>query len=782
MSDTHLAATNLGARLFTLSVRKRIFGGFAVVLALLVALAAVALHSMTLIGTEAARVSQDSAQATAATDVALQVAEVRARVVQYALSASLDDQALAQNSLTGLDQAIEHSRGSGTAEGGTAGGASLQTLATGYRATVNATITAIEARRSSIENLQVAGTELRTIVSAMVQLAQRETDPAVLGAVARVTESFGASDAAASRFIASRTPAEANVAATAVQALRTSIDALTGVAGDNRRIQRFIKGMADPLDRFTKGLQLVVAADERLRSATAERDAATSAALGVAANQRNQAVQSQTVAVAAMLAGAADGYRLSLATSVGAVGAGLVLAYLIGRGIARPVNRLTGVMRGLVAGDLAIAVPDTTRGDELGEMARAVLVFKEHMQRELQLAAEGEAEHQQAATDKRAALTGMAETIETETGSALRQIGTRTTAMAAIADAMTASAARTGASAENAAAAAAQALANVQTVASAAEQLAASIREIGTQVNQSTAVVGRAVTAGAETRTTIDALNQEVERIGAVADMIGDIAAKTNLLALNATIEAARAGDAGKGFAVVASEVKSLATQTARSTEEIATHIRQVRAATSASVGAVARIEQTITEINAISESIAAAVEQQGAATAEIARSVSETANAANEMTSRTNDVSTEAIDTGQHAAEVRENTAALDLEVDNLRHTVIRVVRTSTTEVDRRLTRRYPVDIAARVNVAGRGEQPVRISDLSEGGACLRGASEVTPGTCGSLRLDGVAAALPWVALTTDSYGLHLSFQLDPTAAAAIRPVLERFALRPAA
>ena len=133
----------------------------------------------------------------------------------------------------------------------------------------------------------------------------------------------------------------------------------------------------------------------------------------------------------------------------------------------------------------------------------------------------------------------------------------------------------------------------------------------------------------ANTRTTIEALNQEVEQIHAVADMIGEIAARTNLLALNATIEAARAGEAGKGFAVVANEVKQLATQTAHSTAEIARHIGQVRSATGAAVAAVAGIEQTITEISAIAGSIAAAVEQQGAATAEIARNVSDTAQAA---------------------------------------------------------------------------------------------------------------------------------------------------------
>ena len=304
--------------------------------------------------------------------------------------------------------------------------------------------------------------------------------------------------------------------------------------------------------------------------------------------------------------------------------------------------------------------------------------------------------------ERRAALVGMADAIEAETTVALRHVATRTSAMTATAEEMSASADRTGNSAQSAASASAQALANAQTVASAAEQLSASIHEIGAQVAQSTEIVGRAVAAGAETRATIEALNEQVGRIGAVADMIGEIAAKTNLLALNATIEAARAGDAGKGFAVVASEVKALATQTARSTQEIAQHIGQVRGATGVSVAAVVRIEQTIGEINAIASSIAAAVEEQGAATAEIARNVTETASAANEMTSRTTEVSTEAEQTGKHAVEVRENAEALNTAVGDLRNSVIRVVRTSAAEVDRREFRRRPCHIEATIGGQG--------------------------------------------------------------------------------
>ncbi len=365
----------------------------------------------------------------------------------------------------------------------------------------------------------------------------------------------------------------------------------------------------------------------------------------------------------------------------------LLIAWLINHDISTSLGRLRAVMSTLAKGDTSAAITGLDRRDEVGEMAQAVSVFREHMLAEQRLAAEQEAEHARAEAEKRSALVGMADTIERETATALLQIGAHADAMTKTAEEMAASAERTGNASSNAASAAAQALANAQTVASAAEELSSSIRQIGEKVSQSTKVVGRAVHAGTETRSTIEALNEKVGRIGAVADMISEIAARTNLLALNATIEAARAGDAGKGFAVVASEVKQLATQTARSTEEISRHISEVRGATSESVAQVARIEQTITEINAISGSIAAAVEEQGVATAEIARNVAETASAANQMTLRTADVSGEAERTGMQATSVLDDITELKTAVSDLQRSVIRVVRASTSDVDRRQT-----------------------------------------------------------------------------------------------
>jgi methyl-accepting chemotaxis protein len=222
-----------------------------------------------------------------------------------------------------------------------------------------------------------------------------------------------------------------------------------------------------------------------------------------------------------------------IAMSGGVVIVGLCLAlFLIVRGATRPIVQLTATMSRLAEGDATVDVPSRGRADEVGRLAAAVEVFKDNALERTRLAGLHEADQQRAEVEKREALAGMAGKIETETGQALDQVSRHTVEMTQTADEMSASANRTDASARGAAAAA-QALANTQTVSSAAEQLAASIREIGSQVSQSTASVGRAVASGQETRATMEALNQQVGRIGAVADMIGEIAGRTNPLPLS---------------------------------------------------------------------------------------------------------------------------------------------------------------------------------------------------------------------------------------------------------
>ncbi|TAN69656.1 MAG: methyl-accepting chemotaxis protein, partial [Magnetospirillum sp.] len=244
----------------------------------------------------------------------------------------------------------------------------------------------------------------------------------------------------------------------------------------------------------------------------------------------------------------------------------MAIGSAIARSIYRPLAAMTGVMGKLAKGDMAVAIPDQDRRDEVGAMARSVHVFKNELMEVERLRAAQEESRKQAERDKVAALQGMAETVERETRAAVEQIAEMTRRMADNADGMAQSAAAVGTNSQSVAAAASQALANAQTVAAAAEELSASIREIAGQVGTASRVTGGAVAASTRAQHTIGQLSQTVGRIGEVAKLINDIASQTNLLALNATIEAARAGEAGKGFAVVANEVKTLANQTAKAT------------------------------------------------------------------------------------------------------------------------------------------------------------------------------------------------------------------------
>jgi len=413
---------------------------------------------------------------------------------------------------------------------------------------------------------------------------------------------------------------------------------------------------------------------------------------GAFAEMNNQLAAMQSVLVTAAhdnaeqaaIAGAATRQTFLLATA-GAFAMVILIALIIGLTTVRSIRRIAAVTLALANGDTGVDTAALHRHDELGAIVDSLNVFRDGLRRVSSLQTEQEQERQAAETTRREVIITMAAAIETETGIAIDKLSQQTTAMAAVALGMRETAARTGLSAQSAAQAAGLAQTNVQTVAGTAEQLASASREIGVQVGNSTRIVRLAVEASTETRETIEALNGRVSQIGVVVEMIGSIAAQTNLLALNATIEAARAGDAGKGFAVVASEVKALATQTAKSTQEISRHIAEVRAATDASVTAVGRIEKTITQINDISGSIAAAVEQQGAATAEIARSAAETAGAAAEMTTRIAEVSAEAERTGTQAAEVEGSTGLLAASVVDLKRSVIATVQEASAKVNRR-------------------------------------------------------------------------------------------------
>jgi len=410
------------------------------------------------------------------------------------------------------------------------------------------------------------------------------------------------------------------------------------------------------------------------------------------------------------------------ALAVAALAVGTFLAWLIARAITSPVQGLTGVMGRLADRDWAAEVPARERKDEVGDMARAVQVFKdngidnERLQQEAeanrvraeeakreqevrdraaeaekrereeadriaeakrkQEALEAEAQLKAEAEEKRKSeMLALADGFERAVGAVVDSVASAATEMQALAQQMVGAVDQTNSRASNVAAASEQASANVQTVAAATEELASSVAEIGRQVTDSARITGEAVQQAGVTNTQVVGLTDAAKRIGEIVNLIQDVASKTNLLALNATIEAARAGDAGKGFAVVASEVKMLAQQTAKATDEIARQVAEIQTSVGEAAGSIRGIATTIDTVNGIATTIASAVEEQGAATQEIARNVQQAASGTQEVSANIAGVSQVAQETRGAADQVLSASGDLSRQAESLRAEVLRFV-----------------------------------------------------------------------------------------------------------
>ncbi len=346
---------------------------------------------------------------------------------------------------------------------------------------------------------------------------------------------------------------------------------------------------------------------------------------------------------------------------------GMVIVFMISRYLGRPMNAISSRMTQLSEGDFDGEIPYREKSDELGDMARAIDVFRENALKVERLQGEQVRAETLAIEQRREARERIAAEFEATIRQVAAAISQASGHMREIAAGLDDTARKTSQQSDSVATAAEQATENVQSAASEAEGLTTSIREVGDRASNSANVTGGAVAAAREISAKVGGLDEAVGKIGQVVSLIDDIARQTNLLALNATIEAARAGEAGKGFAVVAGEVKNLANQTAGSTHEIDALIAVIKSQTEETVAAIRGINGTIETLDENASAIAQSGEQQAEATDVISRHVRRAADSTREVgagmgqvaeaVSRTNEMTHEVLGAAdgllQHSADL---------------------------------------------------------------------------------------------------------------------------------
>ncbi len=345
----------------------------------------------------------------------------------------------------------------------------------------------------------------------------------------------------------------------------------------------------------------------------------------------------------------------------------IVLSYFAARStIVRPLKASIAAMNTLATGDLTVDIPVTSRRDEIGEIIKALAVFKENGLEVERMKAEQVAMETRAAEQRKADMMKLANEFEGAVGQIVDTVSSASTELEASAGTLTATSDHSQIRATAVAGASEEAATNVQSVAAATEELSSSVHEISRQVQSAARIAGEAVAQANNTNGRVGELAAAAARIGDVVELINTIAGQTNLLALNATIEAARAGEAGRGFAVVAAEVKALAEQTAKATGEISLQVSGIQRATEDSVSAIKEISTTIGQMSEIASVIAAAVEEQGATTQEISRNVQQAAQGTMQVSANITDVQRGVEEAGSASSHVL--TAAQSLSGESAR------------------------------------------------------------------------------------------------------------------
>ena len=660
-------STSIASKLPTLRLRAKIILGFAVTLAISAASMGIAYLGFERVAAGVVTYRHSVSEADLARDIDRELILYRSLARYFVVTGKEEDGKAALAAEAGLKDAIDQSMK------GTANPARREQVARLDKEFQNfskifADVLRIKQESGQLTQNQLmrSGNTLRYKLEDLPSNADDSEQQSIQFGAKVVTDQFQAVTALANTFVVNSDPA---TAASALARLRFVDNSLGSILSSNEKIVEGLKEIAALLGEYKQALTRLVENSKSIGEQTAKMTESATAIMQGAGALKADLVSDQQRIEAGTNALIGETERLILMLAAGGFLLGAVWALLLGRGIARPMTAMCKAMRELAGGNFDVVLPGLGRKDELGEMAGAVEEFKlQAIAKAERDAAAHDAQNKASSAARRTELIRFADDFETAVGAIVSSVSASAVQLESAAGTLTRTAESTQSLSSQVAGASEEASSNMQSVATATEELSASVNEIGRRVRESNKIADAAVTQAQQTDGRIGKLSRAAQEIGDVVKLITAIAEQTNLLALNATIEAARAGDAGRGFAVVASEVKSLASQTAKATDEISSHILGMQGATQESVAAIKEIGGTIGQISEIAASIASAVEQQSSATQEISRSVQNVAQGTQQAAADIMQVNRGATETGSASEEVLNSARTLSSESTRLR------------------------------------------------------------------------------------------------------------------
>jgi methyl-accepting chemotaxis protein len=660
---------NVTRRVSALSVRARVFCGFVVTLGMVAVVAWTAHKGVSAIEGRVASVPTASRSALAADQTALDLTTLRWRIAMYTMSERGEDLKALRHELDAFKAQLAKAEHTGDvahhpefAEVRQGAGRLMQT--------VERTIELIGARKESIAGLAGTGIALTNAASALTDRLVRDGGMEQLPAALRVQQALQSGLLAATRFVASRNPADADAAKVELDRVVLALPGLKEALRDQPRPQRFLASLDEKLPAYGEAIRNLLGNLSALAAAVAERQEVGAELAARTAAIRDSVVEAQRHDVTEVLALIRRVQLRSGWLAIVALVIGLLATWAFGRSVVRPICSLAGSMRRLAGGETSLVVVGRDWRDEIGEMARAVEVFRQGAVERVRLQEERVAAEARAAEERRHLVEEVALAFEEQVRGTLEVVVGRAGEMQCASQSLAACAEATNGQALAAVGRSGEASANVEAVAAAAEELAITIAEVSHQISRSAEIARQAAEQTGQTDVTLRGLTEAVARIGSMTDLIQRIAGQTNLLALNAAIEAARAGEAGRGFAVVASEVKDLAQQTTRAAGTISGQVAGIQQATAGMVQAIAAMAQTTAEVDLIASTVASAIQQQSAATEEITRNAQAAAYGTRDISASVSSVGDSAGMTGSAAAQVLGASRALGAQATALRAT----------------------------------------------------------------------------------------------------------------